>query len=430
MAFTTIPGSGSAATTISGTSGVDFGSITTIDNYFVGAQQGGDTIGVVANLSNGTMKGGQGTDLLTFTAGASITSSFVNTNSNNDSIGTAAVGSNFFTSTVLGGQGNDTLTLGTTSGSTVNGNKGNDVTTAATTTSSTLFGGQGNDQITFGGGNQESVLASGDLGNDRISINASTAATNTFTNNTINGGAGNDTIQAVGARGASSGTVANGGEGIDTINFAVFTQAVTINGDAGGDIITSGLGSDAVNGGAGNDNITLTTGGAAAATAGDTVNAGAGADRVVGDANGTNDRYIQQAGDSIAATGGVTGLAGGTGFLAATSTFTFANGIDVITNYDANEQVITGVAGIANNVGVINTNGANTVDFSALAAGNYLVRGVYTEGNGVFTTSNDGADMLFFQTAGGNATNAATLGTSSAIFLAAGAVIDQNDLRV
>ena len=61
-----------------------------------------------------------------------------------------------------------------------------------------------------------SNAVNGGAGNDNISLQASTAATNTFTANTINGGDGADTINGNIVRATSSGTVVNGDAGIDT----------------------------------------------------------------------------------------------------------------------------------------------------------------------------------------------------------------------
>lgn len=437
MAFTTVTGTAGAATTIVGTSGVDFGTITNVDEFFVGAQQSGDTIGVGSNLSKGTLKGGQGADVISFTAGASITSSFVNSNSNNDSIGLAGAGANFFTSTVLGGQGDDALTLGTISGSTSNGNKGNDNIAAATTASSTLFGGQGNDsinagaadqalisgdlgtdQITIAGGDQTSNTFSGGQQNDRFTINGSTAATNTFTSNTINGGQGNDTVTTNGVRAQSSGTVVNGDAGIDNINLAAFTQSVTINGGTEGDVIASGAAADTVAGDAGNDAITNAAGGT------DTISGGAGADAITLAATVTGgfvatasagQQVVHNAGDGVTASTSFSA-----GVLADADTIVFANGIDTVaTAFSAGVAAATVSTTLSTGVA-----GANLLalgqNMTALAAGNYVVTGqlvgqTFNIGNAVGGGGTSDADVLFFVHAGGDAQIASNI--SQAIVL-------------
>jgi Ca2+-binding RTX toxin-like protein len=427
LAFTTIPGSGAAATTIVGTSGVDFGTITALDNYFVGAQQGADTIGIASNLTAGTIKGGSGNDTISFTAGASISKSFVNSNANNDLIGVAGAAANFFTSTVLGGAGNDTLTLGAVSASTTNGNKGNDNFAAgATATSSTLFGGQGNDtvnataaatgstisgdigndQITLGAGVHNTNSVSGGAGNDAITLTAGAAGT-TFNNNTISGGAGADNIVGNVVMAASTGTVVNGDAGIDTINFGAFTQAVTLNGGTDGDIITAGVGADTVKGDAGNDSITNAAGGA------DNITGGTGVDQITLGAGFEN--ISTATGDSVAATAGFSNATVNNNV-----TVTFANGADqVLTAMATNgaaatsDQFRTGIAGV-NELVATNTVGT-------LAAGNYAVNGAYAAGTGIFTINDTGADLLFFQTNGGDMTTAASIGTMSTVFIGSGA---------
>jgi len=423
LAFTTIPGSGAAATTIVGTSGVDFGSITSVDNYFIGAQQGGDTIGITSNLTNGTAKGGQGNDLVSFTAGASMTSSFLNSNSNNDTIGNAAGNANFFDSTVLGGQGTDTLQIGTISGSTANGNKGNDSATAATVASSTVFGGQGNDTVnltatsssqlsgdlgndtlTLGAGSHTSSMAQGGEGTDNITVTALAAAsTNVFTSNTINGGAGDDTV-TVNARAASdTGLVVNGDAGIDTLTLTNFTANSTINGGSEGDIINSGTGADTVDGGTGVDAITNNGGN-------DVLTGGTGTDTITTN-NAATETINQGAADSAASTVAWTNINAGTGALTEdNSVITFGNGIDTVTNFETTTDSANVVGGgatlwlIGNNV-------------NALAAGGYFIRGDYAEGTQQFTVNLDaGADTLYLNTNGGTLATAANNGTASVMF--------------
>ncbi len=417
-----------------GTSGVDFGSITTVDNYFIGAQQAADTIGVTANLSNGTLKGGQGTDTISFTAGASITSSFVNSNSNNDTIGNAAGNANFFTSTVLGGQGNDLIQIGTIEASTGNGNKGNDTTTAATVATATLFGGQGDDSInatassssrvsgdlgddtlTLGAGTHTSGFVQGGAGVDTITVTALAAnSTNTFTNNTINGGAGDDTV-TVNARAATdTGLVVNGDAGIDTIAMAGFTAAATIDGGSEGDIITSGTAADTVLGGTGVDAITNTAGA-------DVITAGTGTDTVTLVAGAANTETINQgASDSAAATVAWTNIGGANGRLTEdNSVITFGNGIDTVIGFATTVDQ-------ANVVGATATQWNINNNVNALAAGGYFIRGDYAEGTQQFTVNLDtGADTLYINSNGGSLATAANNGSASIVFT--GAVLVAND---
>ena len=90
MAFTTIPGSGSNATTLSGSSGVDSVVISSESNLFVGAQESADSISFSgsATRSNHTIKGGQGADTFAFNSN-SLSKSFLNGNKDADTFGSA-----------------------------------------------------------------------------------------------------------------------------------------------------------------------------------------------------------------------------------------------------------------------------------------------------------------------------------------------------
>lgn len=422
MAFTTITGSGAAATTLVGTTGVDFATLDTIDGYFVGSNQSADTVGIDGNVQNGTIKGGQGNDTISWTGGATVTSSFVNGNSNNDTIGNAAGNANFFTSTVLGGSGNDTIQIGTISGSTANGNKGTDTITSATTTSSTLFGGQGGDTITATASTSSTV--SGDLGNDTLTLGAGThtsgslgggegidtiavtalaaGSTNTFTSNTISGGNGADTITVNARLATDTGNVINGDGGIDTITATNFTARITINGGADGDVINSGTAADTVNGDAGNDAIT-NQGGT------DTITGGTGSDTMTSSVVG--ERYNQTVGDSIAASVAWTNVGAGT-LTEDNSVITFGNGVDQIVGAIGTTANGTRVAGLGTA-----TELSATSNIATLAAGNYVIQGDWNNGALTFTVNSDtGADSLLLRSNGGSLAVAANNGTSSVIF--------------
>ena len=77
------------------------------------------------------------------------------------------------------------------------------------------------------------------------------------------------------------------------------------------------------------------------------------------------------------------------------------------------DQFSSGIAGI--------TELANGNGLGALAAGNYAVSGAYAAGTGTFTANAAGNDLLFFQTGGGDVTNAASIGTVSTVFIGSGA---------
>ncbi len=413
MAFTTVPGASSTdATTLVGTSGIDFASITDNTKYFVGGQEAADTIGLSANVTGLTVRGGQGNDTLTFSAGSTYTESFINTNANTDTVGANAANAraNTFNATLLGGQGNDTLDMGTVNGGRVNGNKDTDTIRVATATSSTIFGGQGVDNITLlggavagGGGTHSNALVSGDLGSDTINLQATTAAQGSLTNVTLSGGGGNDIINGNVVIATNTGMVANGGDGIDTINFAAATAVVTANGGNDGDVITGGIGADTLNGDAGADTIATTAGN-------DTVTGGTGNDTIT--LSGGTQRVVTQTGDSTAATVGASILLVGGGLTNDNSNIVFGNGVDVVNAFTTTtDTVATGTASAT----------AYTSDTSVTtaAAGNYIIRGSYTAGNSTFNFDTGGADTMLIRANGASWVTAANIGDMSTIFMAA-----------
>lgn len=420
MAFTTIQGSGANdATSFVGTSGVDTitinaGTITGAGTVFAGAQEAADTINVLSpsgGVTGYTLRGGQGADTLALIANTSITNSFLNANSNNDTINVA----NSFTSTVQGGQGNDTIATGLVFQSLVNGNKNNDTLTTTGVQGGSLLGGQGNDTLNVNAGNAyQNAGISGDNDNDTINVAGGTS----FNNVTISGGNGNDNIATAAASlTAFTSSTFFGGDGNDTINAAqagVATDiAVTISGDAGNDQVTGGAAADTLLTGEGIDQL---TGGAG----NDTLNGGTGADLFTGGAG--NDRYVQGASDSVAATATWTGIVAGTGFLTnATSTITFANGVDLVTDFaGAADSISFGTAGA--------TALAAATNVTALATGNYFVIGTWAPGTNSFQLNAAGADVLLLQTTGTDLSIASSNGTRSMVLDGAAATFVAGDV--
>lgn len=387
-------------TSLVGTSGIDFASITDNEIYFVGGQESADTIGLSANVTGLTVRGGQGNDALTFSAGSTYTDSFINTNSNNDVVGAAAARANLFDTTMMGGSGNDTLFMGTVNGGKVNGNKNVDIITVASALSTTIYGGQGIDAITLNAGTHTGTLVSGDKEQDTLTLTAAS----TLSAVTLSGGDGNDIINGNAVMTAATGTVAQGGAGIDTINFAAFTQSVNISGGTEGDVITGGIGNDTIAGDAGGDTIVTTAGN-------DTVTAGTGNDTITLGAG--TERVVAATGDSSAATVAWTNVIALTGFLTNnTSALTFGNGVDVVNAFTTvTDTFATGTAGA--------TALAAASDVTALAAGNYFARGGYNAGTGAFTLNAVGADTLYLQANGASLQTAANNGTSATVFVGA-----------
>jgi len=294
--------------TIRGESGVDFIGSDGVDVLFAlnetgaitaSGNGGNDTINLSDSdnvIGTATVKGGAGNDLITFSdqdggTNSRLSDSSVNGGAGNDTLRLAgSVGStirgnednddfflvgNYTNTTVNGNKGVDSFTLsGVTSlsnakvlggadndgamnfsafeisaavDSTINGSDGVDNITLGDVRSAsnfTVFGGQGNDVITSNNDLADTVIYSGDKGDDSISTAAGTAKAS------ILGGEGDDVITS----GADKDTI-DGGEGADTLTAGA--EDDTINGGAGNDTITSGTGDDTINGGGGADSITV-----------------------------------------------------------------------------------------------------------------------------------------------------------------------------
>jgi len=265
-----------------------------------------------------------------------------------------------FNDTLNGGDGNDVLF----------GLGGNDL----------LVGGNGNDSLIGGPGND---TMQGGAGNDTIVWNEGDGS------DTLEGGDGTDTlvvnlgndnqsvlVTPVGVRftvSRSTGTAfsldvgtveevqINGGSGNDTLNATASTVSVVLNGNAGDDVLRGGTGNDLLNGGDGNDTL---VGGAG----NDTLIGGAGNDSFIGGpgddslVGGTgNDTFVWNEGDGsdtldggdgtdtlmVTASGNLTLTSSGTGFTVSRTTGTaFTLSVvsveTVMVTGDSGDQVING----------------------------------------------------------------------------------------
>lgn len=285
MTFTTIPGSDGAATTLSGTSGIDSVSITNslISNFFVGAKQSNDAIALTGSgtRSSATMKGGQGADTFAFN-GVTLASSFLNGNKDADVFGSAIDRAVLTKSTLQGGQSTDTIFVSNATDSIVNGNKQNDtLNVSGVSNNAQIFGGANDDVLTIGAtAALTASLVKGDNGNDSMTVAVNPGSGGSFSNTTVQGGLGNDTVD-----GSTSTTnlLMAGGDGSDTV--AGGTTADTLNGGAGADNLRGNAGIDQLSGGDGNDLFSYTastelfTGGGAVRTV-DIINGGGGTDSI------------------------------------------------------------------------------------------------------------------------------------------------------
>jgi Ca2+-binding RTX toxin-like protein len=304
------------------------------DHDLVNGNLGNDVITV--DGSGSSVYGGQGNDVITDNTGGN----FLSGDLGNDSlIGVAG------NDTLFGGSGDDTIIGASTGVLLLHGDDGNDVIVVSgvhnglfdvnaganndililndTGTGASIYhGGNGDDFISASGavgGTDTAKAIWGDVGNDSIIDSNST-------NDVINGGDGNDSIQALGD-GAHSGVwVIDAGTGNDTVTvdhtfaasvagndhialgegddtITVISGAATnvgenINGNAGNDLITAGAATstnDTLFGGAGDDTIDATAHGGGheslsgddgndllkASNFGDTLNGGAGDDHIV-----------------------------------------------------------------------------------------------------------------------------------------------------
>ncbi|MEH2373717.1 calcium-binding protein [Nostoc sp.] len=186
--------------------------------------------------------------------------------------------------TLNGGTGDDTLNATGTGDSLLNGGDGNDYLYAPgyqnspsyyyvtndliSSDNNTLNGGAGDDTLNATVSTGDNLLNGGD-GNDYLNISGyfynSYEDYITSGNNTLNGGAGDDTLSATGSKGDN---LLNGGDGNDSLdisglsefNYDTFTDSRsignnTLNGGAGDDTLSAigSKGDNLLNGGDGND---------------------------------------------------------------------------------------------------------------------------------------------------------------------------------
>ena len=369
MAFTTVPGSGATdATSYIGSLGNDVITLSSTGPAFFGSNQGNDRINFSSptrQFSITTLKGGAGSDQLRATDGlTAINGGFINLNAGDD----FAYINNLANATLKGGTGRDDLSLKSLNSAFLNSNKGGDTVTVAGASSSTLRTGQGGDTLNASGtyistslmgdndndtitlGNNASLTTTnvnGNAGNDTITINAIDA----FFTSSIQGGAGSDTID-----GSASGVALNLIGNADNDSISGGTVADTIRGGTGLDTIDGGAGADTMTAGNGDDVFTFNTGDVAN---GESIDGGT-------DSQTNGDLIEVDSATDFTNLGTATILTAGNveniridGAFAATFVATQLTGQAININ-DNN----TGVATLD-----INTNGAATYNFSALTFG-------------------------------------------------------------
>ena len=211
-----------------------------IQSYAVSSISGGvgnDTIS--SGSDSDKIDGGDGNDVIDSGSGRNIVSG----GKGNDSIL-----SGFGNDKLDGGDGNDTIVSGNGRDS-ILGGVGNDSIVAGIG-ADTIDGGKGDDVIVSNGAN--SKLSGGD-DNDLISlVSIDNSVISSF--DTLNGGAGNDTLTVTGFSGKHN---LIGGAGNDTLTHSDLNGSATLDGGAGSDILISKNSSDVLIGGADSDIFNL-----------------------------------------------------------------------------------------------------------------------------------------------------------------------------
>ena len=408
---------GAGGWTITGTASADTITGGTGDDTFIGTDgaDGYDGAGGSDTVDYSTATGGV-TVLLADTGAGGVHGALVNTGPGG--IGFEAEGDSYAGIEQVVGSSFDDRVFGSAAGTIAILGDGNDQFDAHDTTSGddTVYGDGGNDTINGGAGND--TLIGGD-GDDTLEGSAG--------DNTLYGGNGVDTAVFKGPRGDH--TIVDNGDGsydvialsgdVDTlwgIEFIQFTDGTftladllpqTINGTAGDDVLTGGLGDDTINGLDGND---VLTGGEGA----DAFDGGNGLDTV--DYSGASSGVVVLLEDTDAA--GVHGSYGSTvagGYAGEADGDTFAS-IEGVDTTDFDDVVFGASTGTTANLGDgndlfdndFNATGVDTIDGGG---GNDTI--VTGDGDD-FLMGGDGDDNLGGQ--GGDDTIIGGAGTDTATY--------------
>lgn len=267
---------------------------------FFDAGDGNDTIRVFATQD--TALGGAGDDFIvssTVNALSSVGASssfpgFAGRNLLDGGAGNDRIIAAFSTDTMVGGEGNDSLSGIFTNTS---GGDGNDTINA-----NTAFAGTGTAFITLEGG----------LGNDLLIGNTNPNASFTVTN-LMNGGEGSDTIVFGSQRDSLIGESA-GNDFISYASTVTFSGTVVsvITDNLGSNFITGGNGTDVITTGAGDDILLGDQPNATSLFGNDTLDAGAGNDTMLG-GFGNDQLFGGEGNDSLGGGPGADTLIGGSG---------------------------------------------------------------------------------------------------------------------
>ncbi|MBD2520720.1 calcium-binding protein, partial [Nostoc sp. FACHB-973] len=198
----------------------------------------------------------------------------------------------------------------------------------------TLNGGAGDDSLSASGSTGNNLLSGGD-GNDSLDISGYgrfypgySFDSRSLGNNTLNGGAGSDTLSASGSTGDN---LLNGGDGNDYLDISGYGEFY-----ADDDYLDSrSLGNNTLNGGAGNDHLN-----ASGSTGDNLLSGGAGNDTLSAhSASGNNTLYGGSGNDILTGGLGNDTLYGNNG----TDTFAFNSyneGVDTISDFNPTGDLI------------------------------------------------------------------------------------------
>ncbi|MEH2191333.1 MAG: calcium-binding protein [Nostoc sp.] len=234
---------------------------------------GDDTLSARRSIGDNLLSGGDGNDSLDISG---------RYNSNYGKSDTRSTGNN----TLKGGAGDDTLSASASKGDNLlSGGDGNDyldisgsyttlyvINDSRSTGNNTLKGGAGDDTLLAGGSKGDNLLSGGD-GNDYLDISGEyrgyrgVSDSRSTGNNTLKGGAGDDTLLAGGLTGDN---LLSGGDGNDYLDisgsdFSLYstdsrsTGKNTLKGGAGDDTLRAGgsIGDNLLSGGDGNDYLDI-----------------------------------------------------------------------------------------------------------------------------------------------------------------------------
>jgi len=422
-------GTGALATTADTITGGEGNDIITVGagTHNVDGGAGNDSVDMVATLSTGdVISGGAGTDALILNAnGTAATSGQVSNfetlqvNNNNAAANMAVFGANPGFETVTTNAAVITITNATATLSQIEFDV--DGTAQTTITMSRLVDGA-TDTIDLETSATQTVTTVSIVNEEIVTVDAadgSLTLTNFTTTDMTSLVATGDNAVAVGTSSGTKVATVDASAMTATFSgdFAASIVAMTVKAPAAfAGTITSGSGADTVTGSSGDDNLTTNNGSDIinSGTGNDVIDAGGSHDTIVGSSTGTNGITGGSGGDTM--TGGTavdtyvlssltsvtpSAISFASTIVAIGDSITFANGVDVITNYSTTTGAGAGATDDILNItdarsGVPTTLIGTTVS-DVGATDTFMANGAWDASAKTFTISADsiGADMLF-----------------------------------